>query len=325
MQIDENFHRLSIVEQATRVIKTEAQELLKIATTLDHQFESAVNDILDSSGRLMVIGMGKSGLIGKKIVASMASTGTPAYFIHPGEAFHGDLGMILPDDVVVMLSNSGETGEVLQMLPSLKKRGNVIVSITGNASSTLAKNSKHHILCKVDKEACPLQLAPTASTTAALAVGDALTVTLMSLRGFKPENFAEHHPGGSLGRKLLTRVEDLMITEGLPLVRSDTGIKDVIHVISKSGLGLAVEVNLNNKVVGVITDGDIRRAMDKHQERFFDLYAVDISSKSPVIISADSSLALVDDLLDEYSISSLLVLGDNTNLLGVISSKQINI
>jgi arabinose-5-phosphate isomerase len=314
-----------ILKDAKEVFEVESRELLNVKDSLTDSFANAVLDIMNAKGKCIITGMGKSGIIGRKIAASLSSTGTSSFFVHPGEAFHGDLGMFEKDDIVIMLSNSGETDEVLKLMSFFKYQGNKTISITSNQASTLAKNTTHHILCKVEKEACPLQLAPTSSTTAALTVGDAIVVSLINLRQFKPENFARFHPGGSLGRKLLLKVKDLMVSTDLPEVSQDTCIKDVVQTVSKSGLGFAVQVDEERRVTGIITDGDIRRAMDKYQEAFFTLTAYNISNSVPITIDINSSLALVEELLDKHTIGNVLVVGKKAELLGVISSKQINL
>lgn len=312
-----------ILSDAKEVFEIEAQQLLNVANMLDEQFSHSVNAILNSKGKCIITGMGKSGIIGKKIAASLSSTGTSSFFVHPGEAFHGDLGMFEKDDVVILLSNSGETDEVLKLLAFFQYQGNTTISITSNSNSTLAKNTTFHILCKVDKEACPLQLAPTSSTTAALVVGDAIVVSLINLRNFKPENFARFHPGGSLGRKLLSKVADVMYSENLPTVTSDTNIKDVIHVISDCGYGLAVEVGQDNKILGLITDGDIRRAMEKYEEDFFSLMATDISTKSPVLVESNLPLNHAGELFSSGAISSVLVVNADAKFVGILASRAL--
>lgn len=319
----------SVVALGRQAMQIEADEVKKISETLNGPFYGAVMSILNSKGKVGIIGMGKSGIVGKKIMASLASTGTTAFFMHPGEAYHGDLGMADEKDVILMLSNSGETDEVLQVVPHFKEQGNVIISITGNENSTLAKYSDHHILCKVDQEACPLQLAPTASTTAAMAVGDALVVTLMTLRNFKPENFARFHPGGSLGRMLLTKVKDEMRFMDLPWVSKDTSVTDLVHVISDSRIGCAlvrnddVEGIFEMSAFGIVTDGDLRRAMEKYgKDGFFDLKAEDIATQNPVCISESASLQEASSLLDEKKITSLLVLNAQNCVCGIYTNKK---
>ena len=250
---------MSFIEFAKEVFDIESRAISGLSNLLDDNFTGSVECILGGKGRVIVCGMGKSGIIGKKIVATFASTGTPSFFMHPGEAYHGDLGMVTRNDVFLALSNSGETEEVVKLLPFLKENQNTVISMTGNVNSTLARASHFHLNIKVHTEACPLQLAPTASTTATLAMGDALAVTLMRARKFQPENFAKFHPGGSLGRRLLHRVEDEMQCDSLPFVSKDAGILDLIRTMTVSGLGLCV---IEDKERGVITDGDIRRAIE---------------------------------------------------------------
>ncbi|MBN2865019.1 MAG: KpsF/GutQ family sugar-phosphate isomerase [Thiotrichales bacterium] len=306
-----------ILNDAKEVFEIESRELLNVKDSLTDSFANAVLEILNAKGKCIITGMGKSGIIGRKIAASLSSTGTSSFFVHPGEAFHGDLGMFQKDDVVIMLSNSGETDEVLKLMSFFKYQGNKTISITSNQDSTLAKNTTHHILCKVEKEACPLQLAPTSSTTAALTVGDAIVVSLINLRQFKPENFARFHPGGNLGKRLLAKVEDVMFTKNLPIVYEATCMKDLIHKMSDSGYGLAIQVDNFDKVVGIVTDGDIRRAMEKHVESFFTLQVKDISSKNPKTISSQESLTIADAIKVEKSVNSLIVVSPEKSLLGL--------
>jgi len=278
------FESQDLIKIAKSVFNTEKQELERVSSSLDHSFADAVLDIFNAKGKCIITGMGKSGIIGRKIAASLSSTGTPSFFVHPGEAFHGDLGMFEKDDVVLMLSNSGETDEILKLLSFFQHQGNKIIAITGNSDSTLAKHASRHLLCSVENEACPLQLAPTSSTTAALVMGDAIVVSLIELRSFKPENFALFHPGGSLGKKLLTTVNDVMKKDNLPLVSSNEDIKNVIQKMSASKFGVAIQVGSDDKLEGIVTDGDIRRAMESYESEFFDLVADDISSKKPLCV-----------------------------------------
>jgi arabinose-5-phosphate isomerase len=300
---------------ARDVIAIEIQALKKVSENLTPDFSHAVDTILSTSGRTIICGMGKSGIIGKKIAASFASTGTPSFFMHPGEAFHGDLGMVTSDDVFIAISNSGETDEVLKLLPFLRDNGNRIIGITGNPDSTLAKNSHYHLNIEVPEEACPLQLAPTSSTTATLVMGDALTVALMKARNFKPENFARFHPGGSLGRKLLSKVIDEMVTDNLPIVEGKTTMAEVLHVMTSRCLGVAI-VKHNNKI-GLITDGDLRRAMEKYGKNFFEESAVDIANFTIRTVSSDQSMSCALDLMEEHEIKCLLVT-HNHDVLGVL-------
>lgn len=307
---------MSSYEVAQRVIKIEIEALKAIEQQLDEQFDYAVQLILNTTGRTIICGMGKSGIIGKKIAASFASTGTPSFFMHPGEAFHGDLGMVTPDDVFIAISNSGETIEVLKLLPFLKDNNNKIIAITGNVNSTLANNAHHHLNIAVPEEACPLQLAPTSSTTATLVMGDALTVALMEARSFQPENFARFHPGGSLGRKLLSKVSDEMVSQNLPLVGEETPITEVINVMSKGTLGLTLVVS-DNEARALITDGDLRRAIEKHGKDLFDLKAKHIANSSPVSIAPNVSIAMAYEAMQYNKINSLIVC-DNKKVVGIL-------
>jgi len=307
---------MNIKEIAKEVFETEAESILNLSKNLTDDFEASVRDILASRGKLIVSGMGKSGIIGKKISATMASTGTPSFFLHPAEAYHGDLGMIEKDDIVLLISNSGETDEVLKLIPFLKSQKNTIVAMSGNINSTLAKNATYHLNISVEKEACPLQLAPTSSTTATLVMGDALAIALMKLRNFKETDFAQFHPGGSLGRRLLTKAEDVMRKENLPIVTKDISTKELIGVISNARLGLAVVMD-GDKIVGIVTDGDIRRAMESREEQFFRLKAKDLMSKNPKMVEAKAKLIDVQKIMTEYKVNSLLVI-DNKKFVGVV-------
>jgi arabinose-5-phosphate isomerase len=306
---------MDIKNIAKEVFKIESQEILKLQKLLTDDFEMAIKEIYNLKGKLIVSGMGKSGIIGKKIAATLASTGTPSFFLHPGEAYHGDLGMIEKDDIVLLLSNSGETDEVLKIIPFLKFQGNIIISITGNPLSTLSKNSNYNLNVHVDKEGCPLNLAPMSSTTATLVMGDAIAAALMKMRDFKDKDFARFHPGGSLGRRLLTKVEDVMHTQDLPICSIKDNIKEIVKIISNSKFGLVVVVD-EDSIVGVITDGDIRRAMDD-EKNFFDFLASDIMTKNPKTINYNAKLVDAQDLMTNYKINSLLITKDET-LVGVV-------
>jgi len=307
---------VNINQIAKEVFEIESKAILNLSKNLDSNFESSVRAVLNCKGKLIISGMGKSGIIGKKISATMASTGTPSFFIHPAEAYHGDLGMIEQEDIVLLISNSGETDEVLKLIPFLKAHNNITISMSGKPNSTLAKNSNYHLNIAVDKEACPLQLAPTSSTTATLVMGDALAVALMKQRNFQDTDFAQFHPGGSLGRRLLTRVEDVMQKENLPIVSMNTAIQKIISVISEARLGLVV-VSEEDKVQGIITDGDIRRAMEESQEIFFSLTAVALMSKNPKIIEGKEKLMMAQSLMTESKVNSLLVV-KKRELIGVV-------
>ena len=307
---------MNIQTIAKEVFTIESEAIAELSNKLTDDFDKSVNALLNSKGKLIISGMGKSGIIGKKIAATMASTGTPSFFLHPGEAYHGDLGMIEKEDIVLLISNSGETDEVLKLIPFLKEQENITIAMSGNIDSTLAKNSTYHLNIKVEKEACPLQLAPTSSTTATLVMGDALALTLMKLRDFKESDFAQFHPGGSLGRRLLTRVEDVMRKDNLPIVSEDTSIKEIINIMSKSRLGLAIVQN-DAQTIGIITDGDVRRAMEAFEESFFTLSAKKLMSKNPKSIEKKVKLTEAQKLMTESKVNSLLVI-DNNILSGVV-------
>lgn len=303
---------------AKSVFSIEAEAIANLSKLLTDDFDHAVDAILHTQGRVVICGMGKSGLIGKKIMATFASTGTPCFFMHPGEAFHGDLGMVAPDDVFLALSNSGETEEVIRLLPFLKDNGNVLISMTGRPNSTLAKNANFHLNIDVPQEACPHQLAPTSSTTATLAMGDALAVALMEARDFQPHQFARFHPGGSLGRKLLTRVKHEM-SKTVPMVSKDAPMKEVIHSISVGRLGLCVVDN----GMGIITDGDLRRHMEQDAANLMNKTAAEIMSPAPKSISAEARLSEAEELMNELKITALLVV-DANNVVGIIQIYDLN-
>jgi len=314
---------MSSIEKAKEVFKIESKAIADLSKSLDGDFEEAVEAILNSNGKLIISGMGKSGIIGKKIAATMASTGTPSFFLHPGEAYHGDLGMIEKEDIVLLISNSGETDEVLKLIPFLKNQKNIIVAMSGKVDSTLAKNATYHLNVSVEKEACPLQLAPTSSTTATLVMGDALAIVLMELRGFRETDFAQFHPGGSLGRRLLTRVEDVMKKEELPLVEMDTPMKVLVQKISSARLGLVV-VMRGESIEGIVTDGDIRRAMESSQDKFFELRASDIMTKNPITIKRQAKLREAQKVMTELKVNSVLVV-ENDALVGIVQIYDIGV
>lgn len=307
----------SIRESAVNTFKAEAEAVASLSERLTADFELAVNAILATHGKVIVTGMGKSGLVGRKIAATLSSTGTPSFFLHPGEAYHGDLGMIEPSDIVLALSNSGQTDEVLKLIPFFQSNGNIVIAMTGNTNSTLAKNSNFHLDVSVESEACPLSLAPTSSTTAQLAMGDALAVSLMHERNFKAEDFARFHPGGSLGRRLLTRVGDVMRKERLPIVSPESKLGEVIINISDARMGVAVVVE-GGRIAGLVTDGDVRRAMLKYENRFFDITAAEIMTHSPKSIRATDRLTDAEQLMQENKIHSLIVVDDNGALAGIV-------
>lgn len=302
---------------AKEVFEIQSQEIAKLSNLLTDDFSGAIDAILNTNGKFIISGMGKSGIIGKKIAATLASTGTPSFFLHPGEAYHGDLGMIEKEDIVLLISNSGETDEVLKIIPFLKSQENIVIAMSGKPDSTLAKNSNFHLNISIDKEACPLQLAPMSSTTATLVMGDAIAVALMKLRDFKDENFAKFHPGGSLGKRLLTKIEDVMKKENLPVCDENMIVKDIIHTITDGKCGLVVVIQ-NKKVEGIITDGDIRRVMESQEEQFFQLCAKDIMTKSAKMILEDAKLIEASDIMSENKINSLIVVNKNNELSGIV-------
>ena len=313
-----------IIASAKRTLKLEADALNNLADILDEQFVGAVDRILACKGKIIITGMGKSGLVGRKIAATLASTGSPSFYLHPGEAFHGDLGMISPEDVVLALSHSGETDEVLKIVPFIHSNGNVLISITSNPNSTLAKNSDLHLNTGVKEEACVLRLAPTTSTTAQLALGDALAIALMEAREFTAMDFARLHPGGSLGRRLLMTVGNVMRSHDLPVVTPDCGAVEMIHKVSRGGLGLIVIVD-NGQIEGIVTDGDIRRAMESREAEFFKIKAIDIATRSPKSVNVNAKLIEAERLMTHNKVNSLLVTDDEGTLCGVIQIYDIKL
>lgn len=280
-----------MLEQARQVLRMEAEAVLEQVERIDEHFKAAVEMIMACPGRTVITGMGKSGIIGRKMAATLASTGTPSFYLHPAEGIHGDLGMVTEGDVVIALSNSGETGEVLHILPSLRRIGAKLIAMVGNPNSTLAKNSDIVLNVGVTREACPLGLAPTSSTTAALAYGDALALALLSKRKFTASQFAVFHPGGSLGRKLLLTVEDIMHSGSEnPLVKADISVQDALFVITDKGLGAVSVVDADNKMLGVLTDGDIRRGLSKGVD-FLKRPVTELMTASPKTITKEKLAA----------------------------------
>ena len=304
------------IDEALRVFDLEAEAILQLKNQLTDDFSHAIEHVLASTGKVIICGMGKSGQIGQKIAATLASTGTSSFFMHPAEAIHGDLGMVSANDVFVAISNSGETDEVIRLIPFLHENGNCIIAMTGKPNSTLAKNANYHLNVAVDKEACPLQLAPTSSTTAALAMGDAFAVAIMVSRQFQPENFARFHPGGSLGRKLLTKVKDIMRVLDLPFVPVDASMHDIIKQISSGRLGMTM-VGDKEHFLGIITDGDIRRFLESQGEKFHLLNAADMMSKNPKNISPNEKILPAIEKMNLSNITVLPVLEQNT-VVGVL-------
>ena len=306
-----------IRQYAKQCLEDEAQALLELIPQLDENFDKAVNMIYNCKGKIIVTGVGKSGHIGAKIAATLSSTGTPAFFINPLDVFHGDLGVMTSDDIVLALSNSGQTDELLRFIPMVLHMNIPIISMTGNENSLLAKYSNAHIKVWVKKEACPLNLAPTSSTTAALAMGDALAVALMEVRHFEPRDFAQFHPGGELGKRLLTTAEDVMISHDLPVIDKDMNLGDAIILVSKGKLGLGVSTE-NDKVIGLITDGDIRRAMEKWREKFFDKKVKDIMTTTPKSVLPSTKITEIQRIMHQYKVHTVLVVNEENKLLGVV-------
>lgn len=301
---------------AERCLRDEAQALIDLIPQLDNSFEQVVDLIHRCTGHVVVTGVGKSGHVGAKMAATLASTGTPAIYLNALDALHGDLGMIMNDDIMLMISNSGTTDELLRIIAALEDRHIPIVSITGDANSLLAQHSDYHILCSVEREACPLNLAPTSSTTAAMAMGDALACALMEVRRFKARDFALFHPGGSLGRKLLVRVKDVMYTDNFPVVPPTMRLADALITISDGKLGLGIVME-NEQILGIITDGDIRRAVAGARENFIGLTVSEAMTKSPKTISPEAKLTTVQQMFRNHKIHALLVT-DHGKLVGIV-------
>ena len=295
-----------VLESARRVFQIETDSVREVAERIDAQFEGCVKTILQNKGKLIVCGMGKSGHIGQKIAATLASTGTPSFFVHPAEAFHGDLGMIGKEDVVLLISYSGETDELLRIIPSLKQNGNTLLAMSGNPSSTLASEALYHLDIGVSKEACALELAPTSSTTATLVMGDALAVALMEEKGFLPEDFARFHPGGSLGRRLLHKVRDYMHTDNLPFLDRNASGHDLVLRLSEGRLGLVLVTGDQGELVGIITDGDLRRAMNSI-ENLRELNVAELCNTHPLKVDAGMPIHEAEKIMIDKKVLSLLV------------------
>lgn len=301
-------------------LRDEAQAILNLIPQLDENFENAVELMYHCHGKVIVTGVGKSGNIGAKIAATLASTGTPAFFINPLDAYHGDLGAMTSEDVVLALSNSGQTDELLRFIPILLHMHVPIIGMSRNPDSLLAKYSTVHVKVYVEHEACPLNLAPTSSTTAALAMGDALAVALMRVRDFKPRDFAQFHPGGELGKRLLTTAEDVMRTDDLPIIPQDMHLGEAIIEVSRGKLGLGVALNDDKTIAGIITDGDIRRAMQKWQAEFFDHTVADIMTREPKTVLPNVKVSEIQRIMHRYKIHSVLVCDKEKHLLGIVDS-----
>lgn len=308
---------MEVKDYAIQCFKDEAAAVLGLTEKLDDKFEQAVELMYDCKGKVIVTGVGKSGHIGAKIAATLSSTGTPSFFINPLDVFHGDLGVMTPDDVVLAISNSGQTDELLRFIPMVLHMHIPIIGMSGHPDSLLAKYSTCHLNVGVEKEACPLNLAPTSSTMAQLAMGDALAIALIEKRNFQPRDFAQFHPGGELGKRLLTTAQDVMRTEDMPILPPEMHLGEAIILVSKGKLGLGIAM-VNDKIEGLITDGDIRRAMEKWQAEFFDRTVSDIMTRTPKTVKADTKITEIQKIMNKYKVHSVLVVDDDNHLLGVV-------
>ena len=300
--------KTNIIKTGKGVIQTEAEAVFALVDRINEQFEKAVSAIISCKGRLVVLGVGKSGLIAQKIAATMASTGTPSQFVHPGDAFHGDLGMITKNDIVLIISNSGETHELVQIIPAIRNKKVHIIGMVGREKSTLYNSVDIIIDTSVEKEACLLNLAPTSSTTATLAMGDALSISILEQRGFSAQDFAELHPGGSLGKKLLLTIDQLVHkNNAIPFVKNNTTVKNALLVISDKGLGVTGVLDSNDKLIGIITDGDIRRGLEKSGNTIFENNADFLMSKNPISITNETLAITALEIMEKHNITSLFV------------------
>ncbi|MDC0422810.1 KpsF/GutQ family sugar-phosphate isomerase [Methylophilaceae bacterium] len=308
----------NIIKIAQEVLEIEAQEILHASKNISSSFVNAVNLIIDCSGRIVLSGMGKSGHIARKIASTLASTGTPAFFMHPGEASHGDLGMIMKDDVVIIFSNSGQSSEISSIIPNIKRIGAKIISICSNSNSDLAIQSDIHISSDVKQEACPLGLAPTASSTVSLALGDALAICTLSLRGFTADDFAESHPGGSLGKNLLIKIKDIMrINNAIPKVTLKASLKDAIITITKKKVGFTAVIDKKNKPIGILTDGDLRRALIENKT--ISSSVADCMTKNPIVLKSSQLAIDAVNIMEKSKVNSFLVVNEETELIGIIN------
>ncbi len=305
-------------EYAIQCLKDEAQAILDLIPYIDKEFDDAVELIFRCHGKVIVTGVGKSGHIGAKIAATLSSTGTPSFFINPLDVFHGDLGVMTKDDVVLAISNSGQTDELLRFIPMVLHMEIPIIGMSGNPQSLLAKYSSCHLNVSVKKEACPLNLAPTSSTTATLAMGDALAVALMEKRNFRPQDFAHFHPGGELGKRLLTTAQDVMRSDDLPVITPDMHLGEAIILVSKGKLGLGIAMNADDTIAGLITDGDIRRAMEKWKAQFFNKTVSDIMTVTPKTVTRQTKISDIQKMMNRYKVHSVLVTDKERHLLGVV-------
>jgi len=312
---------MNIKETAIQCLKDESQSLLDLIPFIDDNFVKAVELINHCKGKIIVTGVGKSGHIGAKIAATLASIGIPSFFLNPVDAFHGDLGMISSGDIVLAISNSGQTDELLRIIPFFNKRDVPLISMTGNSDSLLAQNAYCNITVAVKKEACPLNLAPTSSTTAALAMGDAIACALVKIRDFKETDYAMFHPGGSLGKRLLLKVKDIMYTKGLPIININENVLNILSVMTKGRLGLVVVLE-KKKVLGLLTNGDLRRAIEKNKNDIFNLKICEIMNPNPVIIHENEPLTNADVLLKEKKLNFLIVLDSNDDFSGILDIRE---
>jgi len=310
---------MTIKEYGIQAIKDEAQAVRELADMIDDQFDKAINLMFNCKGKVIVTGVGKSGHIGAKIAATLSSTGTPSFFVNPLDVFHGDLGVMTPEDVVLAISNSGQTDELLRFIPMVLHMGLPIIGMTGNPESLLAKYSTCFLNVSVKKEACPLNLAPTSSTMAQLAMGDALAVALIEKRHFQPQDFAHFHPGGELGKRLLTTAKDVMRRDDLPILPTDMHLGEAIILVSKGKLGLGV-AKTGEHIDGIITDGDIRRAMERWQAQFFDRTVSDIMTREPKTVGPETKITEIQQIMHQYKIHSVLVVDKERHLLGIVDS-----
>ncbi|MDD4760513.1 MAG: KpsF/GutQ family sugar-phosphate isomerase [Bacteroidaceae bacterium] len=304
---------------AIKCLEDEAEAILSLIPVIDDNLDKAVKIIMQCTGKVVITGVGKSGHIGAKIASTFSSVGTPSFYVNPLDLYHGDLGVIMQNDVVIAISNSGQTDELLRIFPQLLERRIPIIGMSGNKKSLLAKYSQAHLFVDVKKEATPLGLAPTCSTTATLALGDALACCLIKARDFKDSDFARFHPGGALGKMLLTKASDVMIKDNLPVISPDTKLGHAVILVSKGRLGICVAVE-DEKVIGIVTDGDIRRAMETSQNKFFDLQVKDIMTKHPKTVSIDTHIIDIDKIMNTNKIHCVLVVDEENRLLGIVDS-----
>jgi len=311
---------MTIKEYGVKCIRDEAQALLELIPKIDDQFERAVNLIYQCKGKVIVTGVGKSGHVGAKIAATLSSTGTPSFFINPLDVFHGDLGVMTREDVVLAISNSGQTDELLRFIPMVLQMQIPIIAMSGNRESLLAKYASCHLNVSVSREADPLNLAPTSSATAQMVMGDALAVALIKKRNFQPNDFAQFHPGGELGKRLLTTARDVMRSDDLPILPPEMRLGEAIILVSKGKLGLGVALQDDHRILGIITDGDIRRATEKWQAEFFNHTVSDIMTRRPKTVSEETKVTDIQRIMHQFKIHSVLVVDNNQKLLGVVDS-----